>query len=285
MTNAAISFRQTNGGAGAFVENVDLAAGLDTATSQKIIEALGEYGVLFFRDQHLIPQEHERFAEKLGTININRFFQPVEGHPRIAEVRKEPDQKYAIGEGWHTDHSYDQIPALGSILLAKELPNHGGDTLFANMYLAYDALSDGLKKILDGLEAEHSSRHRFGANSKAGSGKLDTTNRLGNSEKATQDAVHPVVIRHPISGKKALYVNDGFTLRFKGWTDAESKPLLNYLYEHASKPEFTYRFEWQDGSIAMWDNRATWHKALNDYHGERRLMHRITLEGVALRSA
>jgi len=285
MTNAAISFRQTNGGAGAFVENVDLSADLETATSQKIIEALGEYGVLFFRDQHLVPQEHERFAEKLGTININRFFQPVEGHPRIAEVRKEPDQKYAIGEGWHTDHSYDQIPALGSILLAKELPNHGGDTLFANMYLAYDALSDGLKKILDGLEAEHSSRHRFGANSKAGSGKLDTTNRLGNSEKATQDAVHPVVIRHPISGKKALYVNDGFTLRFKGWTDAESKPLLNYLYEHASKPEFTYRFEWQDGSIAMWDNRATWHKALNDYHGERRLMHRITLEGVALRSA
>jgi len=285
MTNAAISFRQTNGGAGAFVENVDLSADLETATSQKIIEALGEYGVLFFRDQHLVPQEHERFAEKLGTININRFFQPVEGHPRIAEVRKEPDQKYAIGEGWHTDHSYDQIPALGSILLAKELPNHGGDTLFANMYLAYDALSDGLKKILGGLEAEHSSRHRFGANSKAGSGKLDTTNRLGNSEKATQDAVHPVVIRHPISGKKALYVNDGFTLRFKGWTDAESKPLLNYLYEHASKPEFTYRFEWQDGSIAMWDNRATWHKALNDYHGERRLMHRITLEGVALRSA
>ncbi|MEH6474807.1 MAG: TauD/TfdA family dioxygenase [Sneathiella sp.] len=282
MSKDTLSIRRTNGGVGAFVENVDLSTGITSSSVTKITEALGEHGVLFFRDQELKPEAHQSFAEKMGKINVNRFFQAVDGHPQIAEVRKEPDQKYAIGEGWHTDHSYDQIPALGSILLAKELPNHGGDTIFANMYLAYDALSDGLKKVLDGLQAEHSSRHRFGETSFLGSNKKDTTGRVGNAAKATQDAVHPVVIRHPISGKKALYVNGGFTLRFVGWTDAESRGLLNYLYEHASKPEFTYRFEWEKGSIAMWDNRATWHKALNDYHGERRLMHRITLEGVPL---
>ncbi len=149
MSKDTLSIRRTNGGVGAFVENVDLSTGLNPSFVTKITEALGEHGVLFFRDQKLEPEAHQSFAEKMGKINVNRFFQAVDGHPQIAEVRKEPDQKYAIGEGWHTDHSYDQIPALGSILLAKELPNHGGDTMFANMYLAYDALSDGLKEVLD----------------------------------------------------------------------------------------------------------------------------------------
>ncbi|MCG8493072.1 MAG: TauD/TfdA family dioxygenase [Sneathiellales bacterium] len=281
MKSNSIRFKRTNGGVGAFVENADLSTHLSDSQVKTLKSALGEYGVLFFRNQMIDPHAHQAFAENMGTIDINRFFKPVEGFPKIAEVRKEPEQKYAIGEDWHTDHSYDQIPALGSILLARELPQHGGDTMFSNMYAAYDALSDGLKEMLLTLKAEHSSRHRFGRQSKA-SNSSDTGGRLGNPDLATQDAIHPVVITHPISGRKALYVNRAFTLGFVGWAQAESKALLDFLYNHASQPEFTYRFEWEEGSVAMWDNRATWHKALNDYHGERRLMHRITLEGEAL---
>ena len=235
--------------------------------------------MLFFRDQTLTPDEHVTLAERFGTINVNRFFGAVESHPMIAEVRKEPDQQTNIGGGWHTDHSYDEEPAMGSILLARETPPTGGDTLFANMYAAYENLSDGLKQTLEGLKAVHSSRHVFGANSRYKQEGADLSDRFGNEAAATQDSVHPAVISHPISGKKALYVNPGFTLRFDGWTDAESAPLLQMLYAHAAKPEHTYRFQWAPGSIAFWDNRATWHYALNDYHGSRRLMHRITVEG------
>ncbi len=265
-------------GVGAYVRDVDLNANLDSAEVQKLLNALGEYGVLFFRDQDISPEKHIAFAESFGQININRFFKPVDGHPKIAEVRKEPDQKMNIGGGWHTDHTYDTVPAMGSILLARETPSRGGDTLFANMYAAYEALSDGMKRTLDSLRAVHSSRHQFGAVAYSAERK----GRLGNSEAATQDATHPVVITHPISGKKSLYVNRAFTLRFDGWTDAESEPLLEQLYMHATRPEFTHRFQWAPGSIAFWDNRATHHYALNDYHGERRLMHRITVEGEAL---
>src|SRR5438105_4916805 len=202
------------------------------------------------------------------------------GDPIIAEVRKEPEQERNIGGGWHTDHSYDEVPALGSMLYAREVPQTGGDTLFASMYAAYDALSDGMKVTLEGLRACHSSRHVFGAAAAARRGDLN--GRIGNPELATQDAVHPVVIRHPETGRKALYVNPGFTLRFEGWTDEESRPLLEYLYRHAVRPEFTCRFRWREGSLALWDNRSTWHFAVNDYQGERRLLHRITIQGTPL---
>lgn len=271
------------GAVGAHVTGADLTAPLDDGDVVRLRDALGEHGVLFFRDQELTPEQHIAFGGRFAPINVNRFFATVPGFPAIAEVRKDPDQTRNIGGGWHTDHSYDQIPALGSVLLARETPKRGGDTLFASMFAAYDGLSDGLKQTLCGLQAWHSSRHVFGAEAMKQRG--DLKGRLLNPELATQDALHPVVIRHPISGRPALYVNPGFTLRFDGWTAEESRPLLQYLYTHASKPEFTRRFSWQPGSIAFWDNRATWHYALNDYHGERRLMHRITLEGTALAAA
>jgi taurine dioxygenase len=198
-------------------------------------------------------------------------------------VRKEPTQTTNIGGGWHTDHSYDQVPALGSILLAREIPPRGGDTMFACMAQAYAALSDGLKNTLKGLRAVHSSRHVFGA--KSLQSNPDRQGRLVNPDLATQDAVHPVVIRHPETGRDTLYVNSNFTTHFEGWTARESKPLLDFLYQHAARPEFQTRFKWEEGSIAFWDNRATWHYALNDYQGERRLMHRITIEGVPLQAA
>ena len=282
MRNTHLDVRPTSGALGAEIYGIDLAMPLDTMTVIAIRKALSEHGVIFFRDQTLTPEQHIAFAQSLGTININRFFKVAAGYPQIAEVGKENDQTTNIGGGWHTDHSYDQIPALGSILLARAVPPRGGDTMFAGMALAYEALSEGLKATLDGLRAVHSSRHVFGAKTDytAGAG-----NRLANAELATQDAIHPVVIRHPESGRRTLYVNPGFTTHFEGWTQPESKSLLDYLFGHASRPEFQTRFQWRDGSIAFWDNRATWHFAVNDYHGARRLMHRITLEGVPLEAA
>jgi len=283
MGKSSVNFQATNGGLGAFVEGVDLSKNLSANLGKEIRQGLGEYGVLFFRNQDITPEQHLAFAERVGEVEINRFFQPVDHYPKIAEVRKEPEQQTAIGELWHTDHSYDFEPALGSILVARELPKHGGDTMFANMYSAYDALSDGMKKMLEGLQAEHSTRHTFGKVPTTGElADKEYAGRLGNQHLAVQDSIHPVVIKHPVSGRKALYVNGGFTTRFAGWATEESRPVLEYLYNHAARPEFTYRFEWQPGSIAFWDNRATWHRALNDYHGERRLMHRVTIQGESL---
>jgi taurine dioxygenase len=266
-------------GAGAYVEDVQLDA-LNQSTTDTLRDALGEYGVLFFREQSLTPDQHIALAERFGEININRFFTPVDGYPKIAQVLKEPDQQKNIGEQWHTDHSYDQIPALGSILVARELPKTGGDTIFASMFAAYDALDDAMNQKLAGLTATHSSRHAFGP--QAYEEDDDLAGRLGNTAAATQDAIHPLIISHPISGKKALYVNPGFTLHINELEAAESDALLQQIYTHCQNPDFSHRFSWQDGSIAFWDNRATWHSAMNDYAGQRRLMHRITVAGAAL---
>ena len=280
MRNAPIEIEKLSPAVGAEIRGVDLAAPLAPETVAEIRRAFLDHGVIFFREQRLTPEQHVAFAERFGPINVNRFFAHVDGHPMIAEVRKEPDHTKNIGEAWHTDHSYDRVPAMGSMLLAREVPELGGDTMFASMVAAYDALSDGLKRTLEGLRAEHSSRHVFGA----GAAYLgsDLESRLGNRELAMQDAVHPVVIRHPETGRKALYVNRSFTVKIEGWTVEESRGLLDYLYQHAARPEFTCRFRWREGSMAFWDNRATWHFAINDYHGQRRLMHRITIEGTPL---
>jgi len=265
---------------GAEISGVDLATSPGEVQVAEARRAFGDYGVVFFRDQQLTPEQHIAFAQCFGEIDVNRFFAAVPAYPMIAEVRKEPEQRRNIGNGWHTDHSYDEAPALGSMLYAREVPRTGGDTLFASMYAAYDALSDGLKSTLEGLRALHSSRHVFGPAAAARRGDLE--GRIRNAEQAMQDAVHPVVIRHPETGRKALYVNPGFTVRFDGWTEEESRPLLEYLYRHAVRPEFTCRFQWREGSLAFWDNRSTWHLAVNDYHGERRLLHRITIAGQRL---
>ncbi|MEZ5661251.1 MAG: TauD/TfdA family dioxygenase [Burkholderiaceae bacterium] len=269
---------QARSGVGADVDGIDLRE-LDDAGHGALSEALARHGVLFFRDQNLSPQQHLAFAARWGAIDVNRFFAHDPQHPGIAVVSKSPEQVDNIGGGWHTDHSYDQTPAMGSILLAREVPPRGGETLFANMNAAFEALSPGLKRILCELNAVHSSRHVFGtAGLYARAGDV----RMNNAELATQDAVHPVVIAHPVSGLPLLYVNRAFTLRFEGWTDLESQSLLQFLYAHAARPEFQTRFEWRPGSIAFWDNRSTWHYALNNYHGHARLMHRVTVQGGAL---
>lgn len=280
MPYRSIDVQPVSGALGAEIHGVDIAQGLSDEEFAEVRQAYYEFGVIFFRDQDLTPDQHLGFAQRWGEINVNRFFKAVDGYPLIAEVRKESGQKENIGGDWHSDHSYDLAPAMGSILYAREVPELGGDTLFASMYSAYESLSKGLEKTLENLKAVHSSRHVFGAERHCEDTNL--RDRFEHPELATQDAVHPVVLRHPDTGRKALYVNPIFTVRFDGWTEEESKPLLAYLYQHAARPEFTCRFRWQKGSLAFWDNRATWHYALNDYHGGRRVMHRITVEGVPL---
>lgn len=263
---------------GSVVTGVQLA---DASTEQiaMLKSALFERGVIFFREQDFSVDDHLAFAKKFGEIVINKFFGVVPGYPEIAEVRKEPDQTMNIGGGWHTDHSYDDEPALGSILVARELPSVGGDTRFINMQAVYTALPAAMKSRIAGRWAIHSNEHIYGDDGYyAGT---DLAPLLQGSE-GVGSAIHPMVITHPQSGAEVLYVNPGHTVGVKGMADDEAFVLLGALYEHAQQPEFQCRFEWQPGSVAIWDNRLTWHLAENDYHGERRLMHRITIAGEAL---
>jgi taurine dioxygenase len=266
---------------GAVIEGIDLSQPVSDDAMQQMRAALSDHGVIFLRDQKITPEQHIAFAKRWAPIDINRFFAAVPGYPEIAQVLKEPGQKTNIGGGWHTDHSYDLVPAMGSMLLARETPLSGGDTLFANMAAAFDALSPGLQRTLRTMRAVHSSKHVFGE--QGGYAKqAEFKGRIGNTTKVTPDVVHPVVIKHPDSGREVLYVNSAFTVRFEDWSESESAGLLQTLYQHASRPEFSCRFQWSEGSLAFWDNRSTWHYALNDYHGARRLMHRITVQGSAI---
>ncbi|HMM13010.1 MAG TPA: TauD/TfdA family dioxygenase [Parvibaculum sp.] len=270
--------RKLSAGCGAEVLGVDLRKP-SNSDMEIIRDAYRDYGVIFFRDQQLTPEDHIAFARRWGEIDINKFFPANGEYPEIAEVGKEKEKKTNIGGGWHRDLSYDPSPAMGSILVARVLPKEGGDTLFSNMYAAYEALSDGLKETLSSLKAVHSNAMAFGA---AGFYKNSDQSAGFKGENLIGQAVHPVIITHPLSGRKALYVNPAFTTHFEGWTPLESRPLLDFLYAHAVRPEFTCRFQWREGSVAFWDNRATWHYAANDYHGSRRLLHRITIGGVPL---
>ena len=252
---------------------------LDDEGFASIDRALADHGVVFIRNQDLTPEQHIAFARRWGGIDVNNYFPANGGYPEIAEVRKSETQQTNIGGGWHTDHSYDQIPAKGSVLLARETPPTGGDTLFAGMGAAFDSLSDGLKNMLRGLRAVHSADHIYSADGIYS--KTDQAADLKGHDLKT-GAVHPAIIHHPTTGREILYVNPAFTLHFEGWTREESLPLLNYLYGVGMRDEFHCRLQWAPGSIAIWDNRSTWHYAMNDYHGHRRLMHRITISGEPL---
>jgi taurine dioxygenase len=246
---------------------------------EAVRDLIYRHGVAVFRDQDFSPEDHIAFAKRWGGIDINNYFPLTQEHPEIAVVRKNKDQQMNIGGGWHTDHSYDEVPAMGSILVARTLPPKGGDTLWAHMGAAYEALSGAMKEKLEGLEAFHTADHIY-----APDGLYARTDQ--GSELRGQDlktgATHPVVIRHPQTGQKLLYVNPGFTMHFAGMSREESRPLLQELFAHAMKQEHQCRIEWAPGTVAIWDNRTTWHYAMNDYQGYAREMHRITLSGEAL---
>ena len=275
MKANTLDIRPLSGALGAEILGVDLANDLSDATVAAIRAAWLEHCVVFFREQSLTPEQFLRAAGRFGEPIEYPFVKGLEGFPRITPVIKLEHEKINFGGLWHSDTAYLESPPMGTMLIARETPARGGDTLFANMYLAYETLSEGMKRMLDGLITVNSSA------------KADTTrtreDRIKDSGKTDAKkeyvAEHPVVRTHPETGRKALYVNGGHTLRFKDMSVEESTPLLNYLFQHATRPEFTCRFRWEPGSIALWDNRCTQHNPVNDYHGHRRVMHRVTLAG------
>jgi taurine dioxygenase len=280
MNEGTISVERIAGALGAVVSGIDLAEPLGDNVIGEIRNTLLEHQVIFFHDQHLTPEQHLAFGRRFGELQIHEFVEGSPLDPRIIEVRKEPHDTRNFGGGWHTDVSYLERPALGSVLYAHEVPPHGGDTMFANQYLAYETLSDGMKGMLEDMTAIHSARRPYGpdAGRRYGNGGASSMKYLL-SESALGEVEHPVVRTHAETGRKSLYVNGTFTVRFKDMTEEESAPLLDFLCRHAVRPEFTCRFRWHKHSIAFWDNRCVQHNAVNDYHGERRLMHRVTIEG------
>jgi len=279
MSCKAFNLSPVAGGLGAEIFGVDLATALGEAAIAEIRQALLDHLVIFFHDQHLTPEQHLAFGRRFGYLNVHDFVDGMPDHPEIIEVKKEEYETGSnFGGEWHSDVTYLEEPALGSILYAREVPHFGGDTLFANMYLAYDALSEGMKRMLAGMTAVHSARRAYSPRSNYFSeGRRSMKIRRDNAAEA--EVEHPVVRTHPETGRKALFVNRTFTIRFTDMTEEESAPLLNYLYRHATQPEFTCRFRWQRNAIAFWDNRCVQHYAINDYHGQRRVMHRVTVNG------
>lgn len=270
------------GALGACIGGVDLAT-LDDGQFADVHAAFLRYGVIFFTGQRLTPAQYIAFARRFGPLADYPFAKGLAGHPEIVEIIKEPHQKSNFGGMWHADTTYQPDPPKATMLHAIEAPAAGGDTLFADMRLAYERLSDGMRAMLDGLAAVNSS----GLNAAAlrgdhlMSGSMAAKAASDVQAKPVLEAEHPVVLTHPETGRKALFVNPSHTVRFAGFTTPESRPVLEFLFAHAIKPEHTCRFRWAPGSLAVWDNYATQHCAINDYDGHRRVMRRITIGGAA----
>lgn len=276
MSHTPITVKAIAGALGADVGGVDLSRELDEPSFVVVRQAFLDHQVIFFRDQALTPEQHKAFGRRFGTLNVHPYVRGMADHPEVMEIIKEPEDRINFGGGWHSDMSFLETPSIGSILHALEVPDVGGDTLFSSQYAAYEALSSGLKATLEGLNAVHSSAREYSA----GGASVQKRGSMAIAEADGQvgEFIHPVVKTHPETGRKALYVNPAFTLKFEGWSTRESKPLLDYLFNHARYEGFTCRFRWQKGSVAFWDNRAVWHFALNDYPGERRHMRRVTVD-------
>ena len=275
MATNGLDIRPLSGAIGAEIFGVDLAQELDDDTVAAIRKAWLDHLVIFFREQDLPPAKLLALARRFGEPIEYPFVKGIDGFPEITPVIKLEHERVNFGGIWHSDTAYLDIPPMASMLLAREVPPTGGDTLFANMYLAYETLSDGMKRILAGLVAVNDSAKANVTRTREDRIKTDGGDGAGKALVAE----HPVVRTHPETGRKALYVNFGHTVRFRDMTEEESAPLLGFLFQHQIRPEFTCRFSWQPGSIALWDNRCAQHNPVNDYHGYRRVMHRITLAG------
>ena len=268
-----IQARRIAGALGAEISGLDLSKPLPKDTLAELRALWLEHLVVFFRGQNLSSSQFMACAGQLGEPVEYPLVKGLPDFPKIIEVKKLEYERVNFGGIWHSDTAYLARPPMASMLLAREVPPTGGDTLFASMYAAFDVLSPGLQKLLERLKAVNSS-----TKADASRTREDALKHSSKTAKTFQ-AEHPVVRTHPETGRKALYVNAGHTVRFAGWTEEESAPLLDYLYRVQTRPEFTCRFSWQPGSIALWDNRCAQHNPVNDYHGYRRVMHRITLAG------
>ena len=270
----------TSGALGAEISGVNLTAldSLEEETFEEIHRAWLEYQVVFFRDQRLTPADQTAFAERFGELDTYPFIAPLEGHPYVIPIIKEKDTRINFGGGWHSDMSYQARPVKATCLYALEVPEQGGDTLFASMTAAYDALSEGMHDLLDGVRGVFTAAKVHGAEGlyKNVDHPMDMTK---NAEKEEARHLHPIVRTHPETGRKALYLDLPHVERLENMRVQESQPLMDFLYQHATQPRFTSRFRWRPGSLAIWDNRCVQHYALNDYAGQRREMNRITVKG------
>ena len=277
---ATIRVKPIAGACGAEISGVDLAKPLGNQTFAEIHRAFLEHSVIFFRDQQLTPADQEAFTLRFGPFGRTDYVKTLPDHPNIIAVIKEADERTAFnfGGAWHSDFSYQERPPMATILYGREVPVYGGDTMFASGYLAYQALSDGLKRTLESMRAVHSARRSYGSKGSYTKKRLKSMD-IGADETGDAELEHPIIRTHPETGRKSLFVNPVYTIRFAGWSEAESKPLLDFLHAHSQRPEFTCRFRWAKGSLAMWDNRCLQHLALNDYDGFRREHHRTTVMG------
>lgn len=271
----AITVEPVSGTVGAEVRGVDLSA-LEGDTAAQIRRAFLDHHVLFFRDQDLSPEAQIRFGRCFGELDTHPFVGGMDDYPEVIEIITEPDDVLNFGGGWHTDVTFLEEPDLGSILYAVDVPSFGGDTLFASQHAAYDVLSDTMKGFLDRLVAKHSAGPQY---AEGGYSTRSKAMRMKPAEDVDRVVRHPLVRTHPETGRKALYVNRGFTTGIQGMRPDESAALLEFLFDHAVREPFTCRFRWSPGSVAMWDNRSVQHYALYDYRGQRRHMRRITIKG------
>ena len=278
MTVATLPATPIAGSLGAEICGVSLADDLSDETIAAIRQALLDHLVIFFRDQELTPEQQIAFARRFGPLEEHDFVKGMADYPEIIRVVREADETCMnFGGAWHTDVTHQECPALGSVLYAIDVPPFGGDTLFSNQYLAYEFLSPGMQRMLEGMRAIHTARGPFAPD---GRSKNNWKNmQVETSDKAYEEVDHPVIRTHPETGRKMLFVNRTFTVRFQDMTEQESAPLLEYLFRHASHERFTCRFRWTRGAVAFWDNRAVLHYALNDYTGHRREMHRVAISG------
>ena len=272
---AKLTARRLAGAIGVEVSGVDFAAPLDAAVIAELRRLWLAHGVLFARNQTLPPDRFLEFARRFGEVMEYPFLKGLDEHPQIIPVVKLEHERVNFGGVWHSDTAYLEVPPMGTMLVAREVPAVGGDTIFASGVHAYEALSDGMKRLLEGLHAVNTSARADVTRTR------EDRMRDGGHEAAPRSftASHPVVRTHPETSRRALYVNTAHTERFVDMTEAESAPLLAYLHQHQTRPEFTCRFSWEPGSLAFWDNRCALHFPVNDYHGHKRVMHRITLAG------
>lgn len=270
------------GPVGAVIGGVDLSHELSEQVIQEIHHAWLQHHVVFFRNQYLSPQQQADFSARFGELDVYPFMQPVDGHPNVIPIIKEASAKLNFGGAWHTDTSYKQIPPKATVLYAVEVPEEGGDTLFADATFAYESLSMSLKACLEDLTGIYSAKMVHGIDggynqvaAKKGLGKAYG----GDAEFAELEVEHPLIRTHAETGRKSIYCSKPHTHRIKGWTREESLAIFGFLTQHLTQETFVTRFKWAQGSLAMWDNRCVFHHALNDYQGKRRHMHRVIVKG------
>ncbi len=274
-----LDVRPVAGALGALVTGVDLTKIGNGGQLDEVREALARYLVVFLPDQEMSLDDLERVTDLLGGRDTTPFVKPLEDRPFVIRVLKEPTDQLNFANAWHSDLSYLPEPPSYTLLHAAEVPPFGGDTIWSNQYLAHDSLSRGLKETLVGVRAVHSAGMAYGTGGFLDQVKDLTSMAIAPSPEAFKEHSHPAVIEHPVTHRAALFVNPVYTTRFEGWTPAESQPLLDYLYRHATNENFTCRFHWVPHTLAIWDNRCTMHNALNDYSGVRREMYRTSVKG------